>query len=819
MPILSRRAISVVFAVFSALAIGAFSALPWLIQHLAVAAFQQHGLTARIDNIDINPLTGELVVEGLTLHRNKEQMLRLERLAINIAMSKLPRQQLVIERLLLSNFHFELEQRAEGIRIAGIALPSSGASGNGKTSPAGDWHFAVEQMEIYGGLLRYRLHAETGEIKISHLKLEQLSSWQPTPASLQASISLNAAPLSINGQLQPFTASPRAKLELRLQNLDLGKTASLFSKTKSIAGFLDAEQTLSLEKTGHQLDVSAIGWLSLTTPSAQHEGWRINATALDWQGSLGFNSGRHGQQINLDGQLSGDSLQAIGPLQRLEFEHVHAQALIHAIWQQARLSQLTGNARIELDNARISDKPGHTLLAAWRKLHIEDIAIASPTTLRAGNLHLEAMQALRALDGEAQPALLRLATARLQDIRFDTDEGLAIAHARLEGMRGELIRQSQGRWQSALPGGQPLPGGPTARQGPAAKAALPPLTVARLEIGAGSEIRFTDHSVMPSFGMRLHDITLSLEQLDTRGAPLRLHAQSRVDDYGSLELSGSLSPFGESISAALNSQLKSISLASLSPYTAQHLGYVLKRGQMDAAIRLNIEANQIDAQAQLILRKLQLAARDSSEGRQFSDQLALPLDKTLDLLRDSNDTIALTLPISGRLDDPQFHFAQIINKASAKALKIATIQYLKMTLQPWGTLYSVAQLASKAAAQAALDPFMFAPGSTTLADEQHNYLAKLARLLRERPRLTLSFCGLATGKDRQWLSQAENLEITPDGRATRETVDRLKSLAKQRALGIKNLLLERHGIAEQRLLICHPQILPDDEPPRVDVVL
>ncbi len=788
--------------------------LPLIVQRLAVDWFQQQGLEARIDNIDINPFTGEIMLEGLTLSDGTTQpLLQLGRLQIDLAMMELVRQRVQVDMLLLANTRLRVNRNETGLRIAGL---ETRGEATGPDTTAGDeetsgWQFGIRQLSFYDNRIDYRIDGLSGRLHIQQASLRDLQPWQPNDTSHVAlQLRLDDTPVELRGQIWAFTARPRAELQLQVSELPLQDFASALPTPLKLTGRVSANQRIVAETTAQTTEISLRGSLQLSEPRAEQEARRFSAEHLHWQGLLGLTTQRDARpQIHLDGRLAGGKLSVVTPSYTVKLQDLQLDALLNHDGQD----NVSGNIELQLDRGLLEEH--RLVLARWRELRLQGGQIERPGAYRIQHLGITGLTLLES----APEPVARLRELDAADIGIDGFDDIRIGRMEMAALQAHIVRRQDGRLVLAdIPGTEDAAGPPSSRQGDTASSRR--IRIGRIEIDDTSQLRFTDHSVVPSFDTRLHQIALSIRQLDTQGPPFPLSLQARLDDYGSLRLQGRLQPFGPRLNAELEAELKQVSLAPLSSYTARHLGYVLKRGQMDARLDVRIDDSQLDIQTRLLLRKLRLAARDTAEGREFKDQLAMPLDKTLDLLRDKDDNIELRLPITGRLDDPQFHFAKIINKASAKALKLATIQYLKMTLQPWGTLYSVAQLAGKAAALR-LDPLPFAPGSSALAPQQQDYLAKLAELLRQRPRLTLALCGLATRQDE--MAQAGSAPAPNDAQADaappQADIDRLKALARERALAVKRILVERHGIAAERLLICHPEFLAEDSPPRLDITL
>ena len=86
--------------------------------------------------------------------------------------------------------------------------------------------------------------------------------------------------------------------------------------------------------------------------------------------------------------------------------------------------------------------------------------------------------------------------------------------------------------------------------------------------------------------------------------------------------------------------------------------------------------------------------------------------------------------------------------------------YAKNALQPLGTIMLVASVAGKAA-RPRFEPLTFAAGFTEITPESAEYLNKIAELLEERPGLSLTFCGVSTLDDRDYLLQASEQPTAP----------------------------------------------------------
>jgi hypothetical protein len=271
-----------------------------------------------------------------------------------------------------------------------------------------------------------------------------------------------------------------------------------------------------------------------------------------------------------------------------------------------------------------------------------------------------------------------------------------------------------------------------------------------------------------------------------------------------------------------------ISLPQLTPYTVAALGYALESGHLDADSTLKINKGQLDSQNDLVIRGLEITGVDNESREKLDGQLIVPLDTALSMLRDNNDTITLALPVSGDINSPDFGIGDIINIAVSKAVKQGSLTYLKLALQPYGALITVAQLAGEAAMKVRLQPVGFEPGQVTSTGETGSYLKKVAGILKDRPEVNIKICGLAVAADRIALAggtapkEADSKTAGSVKGVKPVTDQQLLDLAKQRAGFVKDALVTKYGVTASRLVACTPHIdaaEDDDSMPRVDLLI
>jgi hypothetical protein len=121
---------------------------------------------------------------------------------------------------------------------------------------------------------------------------------------------------------------------------------------------------------------------------------------------------------------------------------------------------------------------------------------------------------------------------------------------------------------------------------------------------------------------------------------------------------------------------------------------------------------------------------------------------------------------------------------------------------------------------------VFSPASADIDAARHDYLDKVAGIIKKRPNVNVRLCGVATVADRTALQ--EQALATVEGKkkkaAAQETpaIDdaQLIDLADLRDAVIKDYFIEKHGVEAGRLVACKPAIdTAEGAEPRVDLLI
>jgi hypothetical protein len=180
----------------------------------------------------------------------------------------------------------------------------------------------------------------------------------------------------------------------------------------------------------------------------------------------------------------------------------------------------------------------------------------------------------------------------------------------------------------------------------------------------------------------------------------------------------------------------------------------VQSGQLTAEADAAADEGELDATVDLTVSRLDI---EKLPGGKLS---GIPVKTGLALLEEPDGKIALTIPISGSLDDLEFDFSQAINKAIGGAVRSAIGTTFKILFPPAGI---VSLLSGENGAE--VEDVPFEPGSAALNQQARTIVEGFAELLARRPRLALEVCGHATAADLGAHGGQQPVEGEPAGRA------------------------------------------------------
>jgi len=503
-------------------------------------------------------------------------------------------------------------------------------------------------------------------------------------------------------------------------------------------------------------------------------------------------------------------------------------------------------AAARIGNLRVTDDNNRHLLLGAGDISVENFRLIGETGVSGKTLRINSLQFLGSQQAKAEP-LLETKSITLESFAVDPATKIEIDAILIDTLQSILKRNRDGQWsfseRLAALQTPPREGSESQQAGKTgSKTESPRFRIGKLVIKDNSRIGFEDLTVNPAVSTTMTLSTFELGNLDSakpdQESPLKL--EGKIGKYTEIDFKGFVKPFDERLSMNLKGGVADLELPPYSPYIVKAMGYKFASGQMDLNLKMAVNRGKMDGRAKFRFDELRAKAVDSETLKKQGGKQTIPIETALSLLRDKDGTIKLDVPISGDIADPKFSFADAINQAVVKATATASLTYLKFALGPYGLAIAAAELAYDAATEARairLEPVKFNAGTPDIDPSDHGYVEKLAAILKDRPDAKIRVCGLAAqsadqaailareaeAKAESAADSSSSAEEKPAADKTKEesaasasaatgsaavqlSPEQLEALAESRSMAIKDLLVDKYGIKDDRILLCHPEI-------------
>ena len=603
-----------------------------------------------------------------------------------------------------------------------------------------------------------------------------------------------------------------------------------------LAGEVRTEISVRVEEREKGIAATLKGPFTVSSLTGELTDLQLQLQRLGWNGELNGLYQNSRMELSGNGEVTADDSAAALLKQKmlLTNEKVKSSAVFSLVSQDDKPLELRIEAEGSGANLRLSDSGNQYAIASVGEYALSGGSFSFPDSLQGEGLVLRGLKALeRRIAQEDRGTNEPQYTGTLAEIILDKMSlkladplRLSIATARMRQLQTWIERTAEGKLEIMNNERYDRIFGPEEEvQGQAAEEKQGMLfAIGRIAAQGENLFSFHDHSVSPDFDGLLSPFTLTVDDLtnaDTT-AKARLALDGSLGRYGKLAVNGTARPFGEAIDMDLEIDIREYDLTRLSPYIRQNTGYTVASGQLRADISWVVKADRLDGLFDLLLIKPDLQKVAASDKEPATGNPGMPLNQGLNLMRDKQGSIALSIPVSGDLNDPHFHFHEIFWSAFAKTLQKSAVSYfapigvaaLTGASLPVGALWAAGKLFSKMTALR-FEPLLFEPLHSEITPEQQVRLDKLVDLLNDRPETELVICGIADQSDLAALRRMQRQSDRPSSAAAAAAVAPdegeladLHSLAARRSQSVKGYLVNR-GIPSSRLITCNPEYSVD----------
>ncbi len=799
----------------------------------------------RIDDVDLNLFTGTLLIENISIDVDERNTLKADAIGLNFDWLALAKKRLTLTNARFSGIDIEISQHADGeLRVGGILIPTTRTAAKSDHDKQQDiersshWGIGIDALDLADVGIYYRMPTLEVDTRIENLSLRELASWTPdkgAQVSLQASI--NGAPLKYTGRTAAFAEPMQINGTIGLRNLALGNFQQIATVADKLKGKLSLQTDIefSLADAGIDVQLNAEN-IQLDELLFSNEEIQLQQKHLNWNGEINVQQ-TDKLHFTAKGQLASQQLAAGLPPQKLDIAQQSLETTVNLEFTSGD-NTVQPNITALLDNTRISRltiTANKFPLAGLEKLAINKLALRNSTTLGIQQIQAEQFYVAKGTGktttaDKVSPALFHNGQLTIEDLSLKNTSDLSIKNIFLKDANIFISRANDGRSniddllaavKSITATHEKAAGNETPKKQETTSDSPASFHIGHIQVSDDSTLVIEDASTTPMTRIDIGIGKLSVDNIDNNppNEVTQFQAKGKFGRFGSYTMSGKLQPFNKKTNGKLIAGLKGIDLPHLSPYTARYLGFRLRSGALDSNMDIAIKDDQLSGKTQLVLHQLELIPIEG-KARQ-GGMTAASLNTSLDMLRDNNNTITLDIPLSGDINAPDFSVQNAINQALMSGVKTGVMTYALLALQPYGTMVVMAKYAGEQISKLRLDPVKFAPESSDIDATGKDYLSKVASILIDRPKVNIKVCGVAVASDKAALTAALSA-TTKDKKSVseKEITTRLKKLAKQRAIAVREYLISKTSKDGQQLIGCLPAIENDaDALPRADLLI
>ena len=823
-------------------------ALPYTIIYSATAWLANQGITSSIEDVSVKIIGGKFVLSNAIGKKDGEQVFTVREAAVFWQWRPFASKVFHIEKINLTGFSTDAQQYNDTIVIAGIVIPLADTA---HTQPQ-----AVDQSEdgISWG-------ASLNEISFTDLKLcvkqynAALAQAPTTPlidyCGTMASLQLNGSFGAISTETAESSHAIQANgtilvEEVMLHNNILDSNLVTFSgiqldgivinTLKDInVDNLQVTDLAALQHSGHKkhqylveqksLDISGLQITDLNRLTAasikldkpivslardNHGKWKFER----WLVNAGETTGPAGKS---DTGNTATLALVVGDIRINNIEACYEEAGVMDYCTNLSLIDWNGNITIggptekqplslelngnlSLSNVIVTNNVLGKHLLDMASLAIADLDIKGINDAGFGRASLNKLQALQnTVDSKIYT--LTLETIDIDNFRY-SDNKLAINTLAVKQPGVALVKNKDGKFdfENWMIKRDTKPVAIAASTQDQHK--LPGFKINRINLDTSLPIEFHDNSTTPPTHIGLGKLNIKLSELDSNRpdhkSPIELHAETTR--HGTIDIKGVSQLFAAKPSFDATGKITGLDLRAFTPQTEKALGHIIKSGQLDADLTLLSVNGQLDSNISLKLHHFNLQATSKEDAAALDDMFGMPINKSLILLKDKKGTIKLEIPVTGDISKPEFDPTDAIVKATAKATTVTLVTFYT----PYGLVYAGGNVLFDLATAVNFDPISFTHGSPDLDETNTAQLEQLTTLLKERPQVRLTLCGI-TGLNDLHALFPESKKLAADARLEPAQSARLEKLASERMANTKNYLVETAKIEHDRLILCTPE--------------
>ncbi|HQQ62428.1 MAG TPA: DUF748 domain-containing protein [Pseudomonadales bacterium] len=208
-----------------------------------------------------------------------------------------------------------------------------------------------------------------------------------------------------------------------------------------------------------------------------------------------------------------------------------------------------------------------------------------------------------------------------------------------------------------------------ARKSPTEKSTAPLSMIIGTVALHDADVGFSDLTMKPNFRVAMQQLSGTIDGLSTDPkTQASIGLAGKVDRYAPVTIKGKLNPLAPKPSLDAHMAFSNLELTTFTPYSGTYAGFKIDKGQLSLDIDYKLVNDKVQGKNRIVVKQLQLG--ESVKSKKVVD---LPLRLAIALLRDEKGVIDLGFEVNGDLSDPKFSVGGIVWKVlSNMIMKVVT---------------------------------------------------------------------------------------------------------------------------------------------------
>ena len=234
------------------------------------------------------------------------------------------------------------------------------------------------------------------------------------------------------------------------------------------------------------------------------------------------------------------------------------------------------------------------------------------------------------------------------------------------------------------------------------------------------EIKYKDYSLNELFEIELNPLSFTADSTVKSKSRVNFNISTGIKPYGSFSSSISINP-KDSSDFDLQYDIKKLPVAMFNPYLIQYTSFPLDRGTIEVAGNWKVRKGFINSDNRLTVIDPRISSRLKNKNTSW-----LPLKLIMFFVREQGNVIDYEVPISGNLNNPNFHLRDVI-----------TDVLTNIFIKPAGTPYRINVRNIETEIEKSMS-FKWEMNKNSLTSNQENFLEELADFIDKNPEVNLN---------------------------------------------------------------------------------